>query len=311
MQGLRDVATRLAAILAEAPRGTPDVRPFVPAEAPRRALAVDGSSVVLAESGSHLVGAFRPAAVLVERGHAARVEAFPPEVALLSDGDAHRTLAQRMQRAELPVVEVAPLHAGAALDALRLHEEVALALRLLPQLSAGDLLLVDGAVQTRPPVLVMDSLLRAARERGVDVIGVCKSTSLTVGGAPALAACQLAARGVVAPWASELQAPASVRGRVFVARLSRAEQRPFRFDVAAHDDDPLRALAAAAGLAGHPGYPGYPSPLAMAHHAAVIAEDERRRLAHDVMEAVAARGVSGDAWRAAFLDYHDVLELGV
>jgi hypothetical protein len=42
----------------------------------------------------------------------------------------------------------------------------------------------------------------------------------------------------------------------------------------------------------------------------VMPEDERRRLAASVAEAVEAEGVPGGAWRAAFLDYHDVLDLG-
>jgi hypothetical protein len=48
----------------------------------------------------------------------------------------------------------------------------------------------------------------------------------------------------------------------------------------------------------------------MAHHAATIQEDERRRLAASVAEAALRCGAREDAWRAVFADYHDVLDLG-
>lgn len=301
-----DVARRLAALLSRAPAQRPDVRAFVPAVAPERVAAIDGSNVVLAESGSLLVGAFRAAAILMEHGRALPVGRHAPEVCLLSDAEAAKTLSARCGGRD-----VAPLHAKACLEALRSHAELTLAQELLEKLDAGDALLLDGSLAVRPPILLLEAVVKRAAERGVDVIGVCKSTSMTLGAAPALAACQLAARASPsATWSVEMQALPNVRGRVLIARLSRAEERPFRFDIAT-SGDPNAVLARLAGLAGHPAYPGYPSPLAMAHHAAVITDQERRRLAADIMERVASLGVRGDAWRAAFVDYHEMLELGV
>jgi hypothetical protein len=281
--GVVEVARRLAAILS-APGSAPlSVRPLAPLPPPARVAAVDGSSAILAESGSHLVGALRVAGVA-----AGRVERRGLEVHLLEEQDP------------------SGLAAGERLGALRAGAEHALAARLLAELGRGDLLLLDGSLRAAP---ALDGLLERAGDRGVDVVGVCKSTSLTVSGVPALAACSLAARDAGAgAWIVELPAPPNVRGRVLVARLARAEDRPFRFDVAS--SQPERALARVASLAGHPAAPGYPSPLAMAHQAATILEEERRRLALDVMERVAAMGVRGEAWRAAFFDYHEVLELG-
>jgi hypothetical protein len=84
----------------------------------------------------------------------------------------------------------------------------------------------------------------------------------------------------------------------------------FRFDVAAHDDDPVRVLGGLASLAGHPAYPGYPSPLAMAHNAALIPEDLKQRLRAQLQDAMHDAGLDGETAETAFLDYHDVLELG-
>src|SRR5205823_6344414 len=124
------------------------------------------------------------------------------------------------------------------------------------------------------PLPLMLRIVERAREKRVDVVGVCKSTSLTVGGVPALAACALAARErrFAAAWWAEIAAPSQVRGRVLVARLSSAEDRPFRFDVASMRE-PEEVLSSLAALSRHPATPGYPSPLAMAHHRATIGED--------------------------------------
>ncbi|MFA5863043.1 MAG: DNA double-strand break repair nuclease NurA, partial [Candidatus Thermoplasmatota archaeon] len=216
--GMADVARRLADLLSQESSQRPDVRAFQPTSPPPRVAAVDGSSVILAESGSHLIGAFRAAGVFVERGQVRPIERNAPEVCLLSHADAAAALSLRLGGRD-----VAPLPPKACLDALRSHTESALALRLVEQLDAGDALLLDGSLAVRPPVLLLDEVLKRAAERRVDVIGVCKSTSMTIGAAPAIAVCQLAARDFpTATWSVEVKAPPNVRGRVLVARLSRA-----------------------------------------------------------------------------------------
>lgn len=257
-----EVALQLAKILGE-PADPPRVEALRALPAPARVIAIDGSHVTLAESGSHKLAAFRAASV----SPGAPAFRTPLEFVLLEKGE--------------------------LVESHRERAETDLASESAMRLSHGDMLLLDGPLR------------RVENSSGLDVIGVCKSTSLTVGGAPAIAACHMAARSQSGPWLVEL------RPNIFVARLTRNADRPFRFDVQAHDGNARRALASLASLAGHPGYPGYPSPLAMAHHAAVIAEDERRRTASDIMDLVEKAGVRGDAWRAAFQDYHDVLELGV
>src|SRR5438034_1393678 len=67
---LDDVGRQLAALLADAPAGAPVARPLPEGERPRRVAAVDGSNVTLVESGSHVVGAWRAARVLLDSGHA-------------------------------------------------------------------------------------------------------------------------------------------------------------------------------------------------------------------------------------------------
>lgn len=295
-------------MLGRAPAATPALVALPRGAAAPQALAIDGSSVILAQSGSILLTAHRAAAV--GPGRAPRVT--PARVHVLDARDASIPVAEALARVGAPPCPPGILPGEAALHALRQLAEHALALDLVETLDRGAVLLLDGALQMRPPVLLLDRVLERAAARGVDVVGVCKSTNLLVGDAPALAACLVAARAFPSPtWSAEVAAPPNVRGRTFLARLSSAEPRAFRFDVAASDGDPQRVLSGLAALAGHPGYPGYPSPLAMAHHAAVLTDDDRRALLAEVEDESRARGLREDAWRAAFVDYHDVLELGV
>lgn len=310
-RGTEAVAKRLASLLGEAPADAPRLSALEPRPAPAQVAAVDGSSVTIAESGAHVLAAYRAGYVGVSGGKPIQVGPFAPEVVLLTHEDAARTVADRLATAGFPGVEVPRLTPSAALDALRTLSELETALDVLDALGEGDLLLLDGPLQQRPLVPLMDRLAARAAERRVDVVGVCKSTSLTLGPVPALVACQLAARRFPSPlWHAPLPTPPHVLGRTFAARLSVAEERAFRFDVHAHDGDAGRVLGAVAALCGHPAYPGYPSPLAMAHNAVLLNEETRQRLRHEVMEATLGRGVSENVWEAAFLDYHDILELG-
>lgn len=309
-RGADAVAKRLVEILHAPASEIPAIRPIGIAAAPRRVVAVDGSSVTLAASGDLLLVAYRAARAGVENGHALPPEAPAPTVALLSARDARDTVADALAAEGIPADMLDRMDARAALDTLRGIEEARAAHDALDTMREGDALLLDGALQARAHAPLLDrALTRAARQK-VDVIGVCKSTSLTIGRAPALVACQLAARPLGrASWMAQLPTPLAVRGASYAARLSPAETRAFRYDIASERaaEDVLAGLSA---LCGHPAYPGYPSPLAMAHNAALLNEDARVRLHARVQEAALKAGVDHDAWDAAFVDYHDILELG-
>lgn len=309
-RGTEDVARRIAQLLHDGDEERPRLAALVPAAPPARVAAVDGSSVILAESGELLLGAYRAGCVTLEKGAPAPARVPAPAAVLLTRTDARTAVAERLEELGLPAHGVPRLDPKGALDALRTLDEMQAALETLERLDEGDLLLIDGALQARGHVPLIDRVVARAAERRVDVVGVCKSTSITLGRAPALVACQLAGRAFgTRTWLAALPAPASVRGEVWAARLSPAEERVFRFDVASARPA-SDVLAGVAGLCGHPAYPGYPSPLAMAHNAVLLNEDARLRVLAAVQEATLAAGVEARAWDMAFVDYHDVLELG-
>lgn len=311
VRGADEVALRLARLFGDAPLETPRLHPIAPAAPPRRTVAIDGSSVVLAETGEAALAAYRAGGVALRGVAPEPATTTPVEIVLIAASDAASVVAERLERAGFAGHALPRLRPEAALDALRTLEELRCGIEALDAMQPGDLLLLDGPLQARGAVPLIDALLARASERGVDVVGVCKSTSLTIGPVPALVACQLAGRQSTArTWRAPLLAPPSVRGETHAARLSPAEERVFRFDVAAADHDAARVLASLAGLCGHPAYPGYPSPLAMAHNAVLLNEDARRRLRGEVHEAALRAGVDERAWELAFVDYHDVLHLG-
>ena len=308
---MQEVARRLASLLSRMPEGTPSLEPLPAGRPPRRVVAVDGSNVTLAEGGEHLLGAYRWGRVVLDGGHPRPESAPEPDVVLLTPHEGKERVRAGLADAGFPGVDLPAMTNAACLETLRTLAELRCAEASLDVLDRGDLLLLDGALQARAATPLLDRLLLSAKARGVDVVGVCKSTSLTVGPMPALVACQLAGRAFPAKtWLARLPAPPVIRAPVYAARLSPGEDRVFRYDVASHDGDDARVLGSLAGLAGHPAYPGYPSPLAMAHNAALLNEETKQRLRAQVMEAAIRAGALEEAWTAAFLDYHDILEMG-
>lgn len=310
-RGTQEVARRLVGIFGKAHEGAPMLHAFEPAPAPRRVVAVDGSNVTLAEGGEHLVGAYRWGRVVLENGVRLAHDQQPPELVLLTPREGKERLRQALAEAGFHDLDPQVPSNAVCLESLRHVAELSCAEESLGILQRGDLLLLDGALQSRPAAPLLDRLLLKAKDQGIDVAGVCKSTSLTIGAVPALVACQLAGRSFPSKtWYARLHAPPTIRGAVLAARLSPGEERVFRYDVQAHEGDAPRVLASLASLAGHPAYPGYPSPLAMAHNAALLNEETRRHLLAHVREESVRAGLPEAAWMAAFFDYHDVLELG-
>ena len=310
-RGTSEVARRLASLLSRMPEGTPRLVAFEPRPAPRRVVAVDGSNVTLAEGGEHLLGAYRWGRVVLDRGAPRAADPQEPDVVLLTPHEGKERVRDALAEAGYPDDDLPALSNAACLETLRTLAELRCAEESLPLLERGDLLLLDGALQARAATPLLDRILAAAKAKGVDAVGVCKSTSLTIGPVPALVACQLAGRAFPSrTWLAPLPTTAAVRAPAYAARLSPGEDRVFRYDVAAHDGDAARVLGGLANLAGHPAYPGYPSPLAMAHNAALLNEETRQRLRAQVMEEAIRAGALEEAWTAAFLDYHDILEMG-
>ncbi|HET6403950.1 MAG TPA: hypothetical protein VFH78_04835, partial [Candidatus Thermoplasmatota archaeon] len=89
-RGTDAVVRRLVEILRAPTEEAPRVEPLEPAPAPRRVVAVDGSSVVLAEAGERFLAAYRSGRVGLQNGAALPARVPPPEVVLLASAEAQR-----------------------------------------------------------------------------------------------------------------------------------------------------------------------------------------------------------------------------
>src|SRR5581483_6489883 len=157
VQGLDDVAKRLAERLGRIPRETPRLAAFAPGAAPARVVAVDGSSVVVAEAGDLLAGAYRVGVVRLRGREPETSVPAEPTLVLLTPDEAHHEVGHAMG------APVAPLEPGEALHALRSLAEIAAAREALRGMSAGDLLLLDGALAGTLTLPALDVMLREAR----------------------------------------------------------------------------------------------------------------------------------------------------
>ncbi len=316
-QDLTDAAERVARLLTHDDTPDLDVTGLPAGTSPERVAAVDGGSGEVADGHAFLVGAYRGGAVLVkDSGEAREVHVPEPQVVVLDEDTAPELLHRTLEAWDVPATSHRDLGLEATLEALRTLDELRAARNVLHVLGADDMLLLDGALQARdpvPPRSLLQNLLDEAAERGVHVVGVCKSTSQRLGRRPALPAARHAARrqGAADAWSAPLPRPNDgVLARPHAARLNPAQDRVFRFDVAPHSPDANSVLANLRPLATNPGYPGYPVPLALAHNEVHLDEALLQDLRHGIRRETELAGVASTTWDAAFEDFHDVLDLG-
>ena len=107
------------------------------------------------------------------------------------------------------------------------------------------------------------------------------------------------------PWAVRAPDQGSAAFVTFVTKLHGGSRVAFRVDVASAVD-----LGKLVALSGDPAYLGYPYPLALAHNAALVPEEETEDVRRRIYEATRTKGLAEHDWNLLFEDYHDVLELG-
>lgn len=292
--GLRDAAQALAASVRAPPFQATFAPTFVPLPAPATSagnaecIAVDGSHAVLVDNGPLWVVAYRAAAIAWP-GPALQAE--PLVVATAPDE------AQAVLDAAFAGAGLAPPSARSAesfAQALRSLAETGAALAAVATAAPGTLLLVDGALHGLPPQAqpMADTILAAARQRGVEAVGVSKRSALCLGGHPLSS---LWAAGPATPWAIE------VEPHVYAARLHARANHAFRIDAQSLD-----AVARLAPLCRDAAYPGYPYPLAVAHNMVALTASHARELKERLVAEV--RQAGGPEAARMLADFHDVLD---
>ncbi len=284
--------------------------------------AVDGSSVVILDAGSFLVGAVRVASVVYK----SPLEAVEPavsdtDVIFLSRENYEEIYTEEYTAAYGSQPPSVPDSFGDIVQRIRSMREMRTAVSALKSLKEGDILLTDGALKADvdTPDDFFKRLGKDARKRGVVLLGVSKKSGLSFGHFPLLALLRRQGSKLFpeSEWACSL-AGSSLKlehqlGAVYLVRFSPLSSYVFRVD--SYPEDallPEHALLSALSLyCRDPAYLGYPFPLAQVHNASIIRMDDADAISHRIEEAAITGGISAEDWEAMFMDFHNVLDRGV
>lgn len=202
-----------------------------------------------------------------------------------------------------------------------LQEYVAL-LEAIRDAKPGDLILYDGGFtwKERPLGDALSKVFGAAEEKGVDLMGVSKSSAMYWGSGISRPLVQHTsfAGSIFAqetPWyislkGKKVKPETNWGGNTFIARLDGCSEMAFRVDVPSYLVD--RAGSAIGKLALYScsaECPGYPHALFRAHRDVRITDEEGTFLRLKLMDVLCNMGLGEPQVRTMMQDYHDVLEM--
>ncbi len=229
---------------------------------------------------------------------------------------------------------------GGVVDVLRELAEWERTRRAIELAAPGDLVLVDGSLHPGAflPASLVGPIHQLALDRGVDLVGVTKSSKLRWGRyAPLVLRVRRRAEDEVGPdarwylrvtgdpdegpppadpersWQPEGGAPADRgtgeaappwRSEVYVARLASRGAYAFRVDAVRGHRGPDELFAVLAGLSDDPAFLGYPYPLARVHQAVSLSGHLLADLRRDLREAFLRQGLPEDDVDLVMRDFH-------
>jgi hypothetical protein len=192
------------------------------------------------------------------------------------------------------------------------------------QAGPGDLVLYDGGFtwKERPLGEALSKVFKEAEGRGVDLLGISKSSAISWGGGNGVSrpfvqhtctAGSIFAPGV--PWcisikAKNVQPKQSWEGETFIVSLDASSGRAFRVDVPSYlADSAASALEKLLLCSCSAECRGYPHALFRAHRDIRITEGEGAFLLMRLMDMLGDMGMGEPQVRTLMQDYHDILEM--
>ncbi len=187
----------------------------------------------------------------------------------------------------------------------------------------GDLILYDGGFtwKQRPLGKVLASIFAQAEEKGVDLLGISKSSSLSWGldfSRPFVLHAAWAGSQIMPhmPWCVNLKGKKISAGaegwdgQLYVVRFDGRSDRGFRVDVPSYlEERASLALSKAATHACSAECLGYPHALFRAHRDIRIAREEGQFLRLQLLDLLSEMGLAQSQVRILMQDYHDILEM--
>jgi hypothetical protein len=293
---------------------------------PGRVAAVDGSHAILCDGGHFSIGAVRAAVSMFQGGSRSRLRATPVRIVMLGPDRENADFSEIYRELfhHAPVEPLPNKDPEWTCGILRETLEYAAMLLLARELSAGDILLVDGALRVSHAAhhAILGEIEETCAKNDVLLAAVTKKTSAAWGkGYPLLPA----VGGLAERWAVDgawyVKIPRDIldstpynehyQNEIYVGKLSADAPRGFKVEFPAgyadDDDYAVRAFPALAAYAADARLPGYPYPLVDAHRTALIDIDCAEEIRQDLLYAVAERGMGYAQFHDLFGDYHDEL----
>jgi len=284
--------------------------------------AIDGSNVMLLESGSMALTVVRAARTSFIDMERSRRSVTPMTFALIGPDEENQDFPVLYADCfgHPPGKPLSNEDFTRAAGILRDTVEYWVTEQAARDLPAGSLLLRDGPLRvshaSHDPVLTR--IDRACKEKEIGLAGISKVTSATWGGGhPLLPSISGLAKnlGIKAPWWIKIdpaildhaQFPQWTHGEMYVALLHPKARSPLKIELpkdasrdrAGHIMDRLAACSADGRV------PGYPYPLLDAHRTVVIGEDVVEKLKSDILGRLTDAGMDRQTYEILFGDYHD------
>jgi len=298
-----------------------DFQPFTPTEC-GEVCAVDGSNVMLLESGSMGLAVVRAAQTSFRNMERTRRSLTPLKFALIGPEPACPDFVQLYAECfgENPGTPLPADEKERAAGILRDTLEYWVTEQMARSLGSGALLLRDGPLRVSHAShdVVLERIGRTCREKGIGLAGVSKSTTATWGGGhPLLPSVNGLAEffGIKAPWWIRID-PAILdhsqfarwqHGQMYVARLHPRARSPLKIDLPKDlgEAGVRQVMDRLAACSGDGRVPGYPYPLFDAHRTVVLTEEVAGQILDHVMAGIAASGIDRQTYEILFGDYHD------
>jgi hypothetical protein len=281
------------------------------------AAAVDGGSACLINGRSFWVIVYRAGTIWHRDRVTVGEDAAALTIEALTQTDAKGRYAQALAAAGV-IRERELSDLGGVVDVLRELSEWARVRDAVERADPGDLVLVDGSLHPGAflPAALVAPIHELALERGVDLVGVTKSSKLRWGRyAPLVLRVRRRAEAELGPdarWCLRVtgdpdQADPGIdswRSEVFVARLASRGAYAFRVDAVRGHRDPEELFAVLAGLSDDPAFLGYPYPLARVHQLVSLSGHLLADLRRDLRAAFMREGLPSDDIDLVMRDFH-------
>jgi len=309
-----------------------DFVPICPEKFEGSIFAIDGSNVVIFDLAAAKVNYIRAGYVVYRDTVWQRTEIV--NKVFVADQEMYAPQFERDLRGVFGLNEPLSLE-ETELDRLstyfrELQEYVAL-FEAVDDAQEGDLVLYDGGFaywKKQPYGKVLERIFKRAEEKGVDILGISKSSTFSwnngftrsfvqdtnyigIDVLPKMAWC-LDLRGKrvkPSPDARPVKSGPSWKGRIYVAKFHPLSERAFRVDAPLHVVNHVeKALGKAALYSNSAECLGYPHALFRAHRDIRITDQERKQFWRLLLNELSTQGVSEQKVRGS-LDYHEVLEM--